>query len=64
MNIPKELAPYFEACFILGISICSECAKSGDFISKYKEFSDEYWLDQTIAMKENDWVVPVLQKPY
>lgn len=64
MNIPKELAPYFENCFLLGFSICTECGESVAFNSKHKKFSDDYWLDEAAAMKENGWVVPVIQEPY
>jgi hypothetical protein len=64
MEIPKELAPYFECCYILAFSICEACGCSAEFNSNYRQFSDEWWLDEAAAMKNQGWVVSEIQVAY
>jgi hypothetical protein len=56
-DIPEELRPLFEVCFILGWGICSSCGREEPFESIHKEFSDEWWIDESRAMKNAGWIV-------
>jgi hypothetical protein len=60
MEVPTELAPYFEVCFILGFGICDRCGREQPFESTHPKFSDERWLDEARAMRDAGWV---LQEP-
>jgi hypothetical protein len=61
-NIPLELQPYFEVCFILGFGICSSCRSVVQFQSQHPRFSDGYWLDEAKAMMAAKWTVPEPQR--
>ena len=56
-KIPRELAPYYEVCFILGFGICEHCSLEAEFSSAHRQFSDEWWLDEAAAMRSQGWVV-------
>ena len=60
-RIPTELAPYFETCFIYGFGMCDECGDQAAFSSIHPKFSDEWWLDEAAAMRDQGWIVAELQ---
>ncbi len=64
MEIPANVAPYFECCYILAFSICHDCGSSAQFKSNHPKFSDAWWLDEAMAMSEQGWVVSEPQVSY
>ncbi len=63
-NVPSELRPLFEVCFILGFGICQSCGREQPFTSSHPQFSDEWWVDEARAMYQAGWVVPREQEAY
>ncbi len=63
-EIPVELAPFYEVCFILGFGICEDCGREQEFTSTHPQYSDEYWLDEARAMYDAGWIIPHQQVAY
>jgi hypothetical protein len=61
-NVPDELKPLFEVCFILGFGICSSCGREEPFQSSFLKFTDDYWLDEARAMFADGGCVPKQQQ--
>lgn len=61
-KITKEMEPYYEYTFIMCVPICKECGDDPTFPSKHKEYSDEWYLDQAIGIKDAGWVIPQLHE--
>ena len=57
-DVPDDLRPYYDGCFILGAGICDGCHRQQPFDSTHPEFSVGWWVDEARAMKEAGWVVP------
>ena len=62
MKIPEELEAYFETSFIMCFGICDYCNEEIEFVSKAVMYSDEYYLDQAKAMKDQGWIIPKLHE--
>jgi hypothetical protein len=52
-KIPKEIKPYLEYVFMVCIPVCEKCDDCPDeFPSKHSQYSDEWYLDQAIGIKD------------
>lgn len=64
MNIPGDLAVYFEHCFIYGFGFCEGCGETVPFRSSHEKYSDGSWLDESSAMKDLGWIISEKQVAY
>ncbi len=60
-EIPKEIGPYYEHVFVHGFPVCEKCSECPEFPSKHPQFSDEWYMEQAIGIKDVGWVVPEIQ---
>lgn len=61
MTIPLDLRPYLESTYIFGFPICHYCGVEPPVASDAVKHSDQWYLDAAVAMKTEQWVIPVVQ---
>ena len=60
-NVPSGLAAYFEFTLIRCFAICDFCSAEQSFTSNAKQYSDQWYLDMAVAIKNANWIIPELQ---
>ncbi len=57
-EIPHELKPYFDCTYINCFAICDFCGTENEFFSNSKTYSDQWYLDMAISIKNAGWIIP------
>jgi len=58
ITVDPKVAPYYEWTFILGSCICCRgCGIEPVYESKHRQFTNENYYDQAVAMRDAGWVV-------
>ena len=58
MDIAPDLQPFFEFAYINCFALCSYCGTEQEFESAATPYSDQWYLDMAIAIKEAKWAIP------
>jgi len=61
VDVSPELEPFFEFTFINCFPICHYCGAEQEFASDSAPYSDEWYMDMAIAIRNANWVIPELQ---
>lgn len=61
---PKEIDPYFGYVSLLCIPVCKKCDDGPEFPSTHPQFSEEWYMDQAIGIKNEGWVISEIEEAF
>jgi len=60
----SEIDAYYGYVSILCFPVCKKCQDSPEFPSTHEQFTEEWYMDQAIGIKDEGWVISEFEEAF